>query len=245
MFSLLFALAIFLVTYLIGYATIYRRANHASINLEALATGIFLGAALFHMLPDATRQFSHTSMNKLVWPMMICLLSISLMSMLSKLVRFKRQLIKPEIVSSFLIAFMLSVHSLVEGVTLGLVQQFSIILIVFIAIVFHKSAASFALATHLLRNQYSQTRCHQTILLFSLLTPLGIFIGNISQHMASTYVDRWLNAIFLAVTAGTFLYIALFEYMLRWFRPQQKNLKQNLMLCSCGIVIMGVLTLWV
>lgn len=244
MSNILFASIIFLIAYLAGYLTIYRQTYEASINLEAFATGIFLGAAIFHMLPDATRQFHHMTTHHFPWAIIICLLSIGLMSLLSKMVRLRQSMLTPQLLSGLLVTCMLSLHSLVEGVTLGLVQQFSVILIVFIAIAFHKGAASFALATHLLRNQYSQTYCHRTILLFSLLTPLGILIGSTSQRMVSTGMGGWLDAIFLAITAGTFLYIAIFEYIAHWLGMPQKNLGHRFITCCCGIALMATLALW-
>lgn len=244
--KLTFAIVIFLMAYLAGLWAIYRRQSdyRHTIAFEALAAGIFLGAALFHMLPDAIHQFFHMTKSHIPWAVIICLLSILFMIMLSKTIYIVKHALSQQLLSGLVVASMLGIHSLLEGMTLGFAQQLDVILIVFIAILFHKAAASFALSIHLLRNHYTKTQSHRMILIFSLLTPLGIFSGSISQCIVSLITSQWLDAIFLAIAAGTFLYIALFEYVIPWL-TLAVNVKQRLFLCISGVSLMGLLALWV
>lgn len=246
MIDLYIAFSLFFVAYIAGYWAIYQERHRENAHIDAIAAGIFLGAALFHMLPDAIRLINPTALinPKTTMITVIAMLSMSMMYGLSKALQRYRFSLTPQLLSGLLIAVLLGIHSLIEGLTLGFSTQLHVIFILFLAILFHKSAASFALANHLRYNQYTQKQSHLIILIFALLTPFGIILGNFYQQAAIHQYDNELNAIFLAITAGTFLYISFFEYLIPKYliKKSQSKLKP-LSYSFAGFMLMALLSL--
>lgn len=240
------AFSLFLVAYIAGFWAIYQGQYRESSHTDAFAAGIFFGAALFHMLPDAIRLINATTFinPKTAMIIIIAMLSMVIMYGLSKLLQRYRFRLTPQLLSGLLIAVLLGVHSLIEGLTLGFSTQLHVIFILFLAILLHKSAASFALANHLRYNQYTQKQSHMMILIFALLTPFGIILGNFYQHTSIHQYDNSLNAIFLAITAGTFLYISLFEYLIpKYFIKKDQHKLKPLSYSFAGFILMALLSL--
>jgi zinc transporter ZupT len=96
---------------------------------------------------------------------------------------------------------MLSIHSLLEGTAVGLAASFATTLIIFIAIIAHKGAASFALSINLNRTQLSLSNCVIAFSIFALMTPAGIFGGD--WLLATTQHNTLLTPIFSSLAAGT------------------------------------------
>lgn len=241
--DLVMAALLFFVAYIPSCWVIYRSGDLKSTPVNAITAGIFIGAALFHMLPEAMIQIHQLTSNDFLWTIIICLLTMQSMNLWSRLLKTPHQLAISASLSSIFIVIMLGVHSLCEGMTLGFTTALNAFLAVFIAIIFHKSAASFALTSHLLRHQYSRISTHSIMLIFSLLSPLGIIIGATSITIFSTRVDAWLAGVFLSIAAGTFVYIALYEYIIPLMHGPVVNRKSYLLFCALGIILMGLLAL--
>src|SRR5436190_7190395 len=111
---------------------------------EALASGIFLGAAFFHMLPDAINMFDHLY-GHLSYPVpeVICVLGFLLLLFLERLsLSYPTTQSKNSI--PYILALILIIHALTEGAALGIGSTLSETLMLFIAIVAHKGSESFA-----------------------------------------------------------------------------------------------------
>ena len=111
------------------------------------------------------------------------------------------------------LALGLSFHSLLAGLSMGVLQDKSQILSVFAAIIAHKSIAAFALGTAFVRARASSgqalTRCQVVALIvtFSLVTPVGVLVGTALGGFSSSSMAAALTA----VAAGTFIYVGLIE----------------------------------
>lgn len=246
MIDLCIALSLFFVAYIAGYWAIYQGGHRENAHIDAIAAGIFLGAALFHMLPDAVRLINSRALisPKTAMIIIITMLSMVMMYSLSKFLQRYRFSLTPQLLSGLLVTVLLGVHSLIEGLTLGFSTQLHVIFILCLAILFHKSAASFALANHLRYNQYSQKQSHLIIFIFALLTPFGIILGNCYQQTSTHHHDDKLNAIFLAITAGTFLYISIYEYLIpKYFIKKSQPKLKPLSYSLAGFIIMALLSL--
>jgi zinc transporter 1/2/3 len=107
----------------------------------------------------------------------------------------------------------LSFHSLLAGLSLGILTDKSTVLSVFAAIVAHKSVAAFALGVSLLRARTSsgraltRTQVAASIVAFSLVTPTGVMLGTAAGKIADTRAAAGMTA----AAAGTFLYVGLME----------------------------------
>lgn len=172
---------------------------------ESLASGIFLGAGLLHMLPDAASSFNLAGYH---YPFAFLLagLSFLLLLLLEHIVSSLKNHATHFLSSiALLTASMLSIHAFLEGTALGLAEGFATTIIIFIAIFAHKSAASFALSINLNRSSLSFISRVIIFSFFAIMAPLGIFGG--TWILDSTQHHVLLMPIFSALAAGTFIYI--------------------------------------
>lgn len=245
-YKIIAGLLIFLATLLsIIYPIKQRKLPRHNTALEladALASGIFLGTALFHMLPDAIAGFSSLK-NNLNYPVaeLICALGFFLLLFLERLSYF----IGPKNHAnalSYMVVLILIVHSLIEGAVLGINPTFATALVIFIAIIAHKSSESFALAVILNRSDLSLKKILQLILLFSLMKPFGIAFGTLLTRSLKN--EDWLIAGFNAFAAGTFLYMSTLHHINHHHKEDEKEGLGELGALFAGLVIMGVLAFW-
>ena len=173
---------IFLVTLLAIIYPIKSRARPKHNRLlelaDAFASGIFLGTALFHMLPDAIKDFSIIqSMNTYPIAELLCAAGFLILLFMERLSHYFATEKNHANTMSYMLAIILIVHSLIEGTVLGVNSTFATASIIFIAIIAHKGSESFALAVVLNRSHLSLKKITGLIVVFSLMTPLGVLTG--------------------------------------------------------------------
>lgn len=207
--KILFALTIFLTILLAGWYPFKRKmcsGHHHDFPLgETLATGVFLGAGLMHMLPDANEAFLQMGYN---YPFaylitgMVFLLFLW-MEHLGREIYHHKNAEHPAF--AMLAWGMLSIHSLMLGAALGLNQNSSVVIMLFLAIILHKWAESFAIAVQLNKTTLSTRASLFLFLSFALMTPLGIFTGWYFDQGVET--ASLADPILMACSAGTFVYL--------------------------------------
>ncbi len=207
--KLLSAIAILIVASISGYLPFHRKMKSPTgydfPRGEALACGIFLGAGLIHMLGDANRGFEHLGAH---YPVAFLIAGISFLLLLL-LEHLGTEISTHEGKNARSLAFiafvMLSIHSLVAGIALGTSVVFDTTLLILVAILAHKWAAGFSLAVQL--NKSNQRARYNICLfaVFAIMTPLGILLGNSLLHSPPQH--NYIEPVFQAIAAGTFLYI--------------------------------------
>jgi zinc transporter ZupT len=75
----------------------------------------------------------------------------------------------------------------------------------FLAIITHKWAESFAIAIQLNKSTLTPRKSLIFFLIFAFMTPLGIWIGWLFEHQVTT--SSLIDPILMAISAGTFLYL--------------------------------------
>lgn len=207
--KLVFAIAITLVILLAGWYPFKRRAKdgaHHDLPIgETLATGVFLGAALLHMLPESNAQFTSMGYH---YPFAYIITGLVFLFFLwfEHLGKELYHHQSHEHPSFAILAWaMLSVHSLVLGAALGFSHTHSLMFMLFLAIITHKWAESFAISVQLNKSTLSRKHSLMLFLTFAFMTPLGIFIGWYSDQDISTH--SLFDPILIATSAGTFLYL--------------------------------------
>jgi zinc transporter ZupT len=172
---------------------------------ESFATGIFLGAGLLHLLPDASVLFTSYGYQ---YPTSYAIAGSTFLAFLwfehlGREIYHHRQENNPAF--SIIALIMLSIHSLFAGTALGLSDSYSIVVMLFFAIIAHKWAASFAIAVHLNKSSLDPKYAIIYFLIFAMMTPIGILVGTLLNNKVT---DQSLFApIFSALAAGTFLYL--------------------------------------
>ena len=112
----------------------------------------------------------------------------------------------------FVLMIALSVHSIFEGIAVGLTKDMKDTITLLIAIGIHKGAASSALGISLVKtfpNDFSL--CRWLVFTFSLATPLGIIIG---MALGENVI---MDIVFNALAGGSFIYIACTEVIVQEF----------------------------
>lgn len=112
----------------------------------------------------------------------------------------------------FVLMIALSVHSIFEGMAVGLATSVSDVFILTLAIAVHKGAASSALGISLVKTFPDDfPLCRWLVFTFSLATPAGIIIGMLLSG------GDVLDVIFNCLAAGSFIYIACSEVIVEEF----------------------------
>lgn len=209
---------------------------------EALAAGVFLGAGLIHMLGDAASEFTE---NHIQYPLAF-LLAGAMFLLLLWFEHLGRRLYSHQGLESngfaILAVVMLSIHSLLAGTVLGISGSYSVLVMILIAILAHKWAASFALAVQLSKSQLSWKASLAWFALFAVMFPLGVGLGSfISDDMAKFPL---LAPIFYSLAAGTFLYLGTLHGLKRAILVEKCCDLKNFSFVILGFSLMAIVAIW-
>ena len=132
---------------------------------------------------------------------------------------------------------MLSIHSLVLGTALGFSRDYSIAIMLFLAIIMHKWAESFSIAMQLAKSTLSFQQAIIFFISFAFMTPLGIILGYYFQYNLSS--NSLLDPLFLAIAAGTFLYLGTLHGLERCVLVKECCDLKNFSFVIIGFVMMS------
>ncbi len=244
-----FAFAILVLTLIAGFFPFKKRLNqgeHAEFPIgETLATGVFLGAALLHMLPDAQTHFMRLGYH---YPFALLITGIVFLLFLW-FEHLGQELYhhhdKPSTHPAFAVVawVMLSIHSFVLGTALGLSQDYSMRIMLFFAIIAHKWAESFAIAVQLNKSSLSSSLAIALFSSFALMTPLGIGTGWYFGSDASTH--SLIDPVMMAISAGTFLYLGTLHGLERCVMVQRCCNLRYFSFVIIGFLLMGAVAVYV
>ncbi|XP_019955119.1 zinc transporter ZIP1 [Paralichthys olivaceus] len=113
---------------------------------------------------------------------------------------------------SFMLFLSLSLHSVFEGLAIGLQNTDSKVLEICIAILVHKSIIVFSLSVKLVQSAVRPLWVAAYIGVFAMMSPLGIAIG-ISVMEAQLAAGVLIQAVLEGLSAGTFIYITFMEIL--------------------------------
>lgn len=225
---------------------------------NAFAAGVFLAAGLVHMLPDADGLWTSLGWR---YPMAFALAAAAFLFMLlvehvllperaheevhaPSSERFARIAdLHHDTLAVYAVLTALSIHSLLAGLALGAQPDLSRALVIFLAIIAHKSAAGFALGVSLARSRVSATQAWGLVAIFASATPIGGLIGALLDEAVEGRHASMLEAGFLSVAAGTFVYVATFDILRDEFPAPGGRFAKWLVLAS-GVAAMGWLARW-
>jgi len=214
---------------------------------NAFAGGIFLGAGLLHMLPDSIENFGRLQLNTdYPFAALIAGLGFIFVLFLEKvLVREKAMdtLQEDKSIYPYILFLVLAIHSIIAGMSLGLETGIASGIAIFIAIIAHKGSAAFALGVSLLKAKTSKPLIKKTIVFFSVMTPIGIIIGSVLSEIDSNRTALWFEAVFDALAAGTFVYIAVLDIINEVFETPQKRWPKFGILIF-GFILMATIAIW-
>lgn len=208
--------------------------------------GIFLGAGLIHMLADAHANFASLG-GDYPYAAVVAGLGFLLILMLEMVVLRGREdvgeMTSGESMRPFLLTFVLSVHSIIAGIALGLEGSLAASVAILTAIVTHKGSAAFALGVSLKSARFAPRRLVTIIAFFSCMTPLGLAIGTVFSQMVTGPTVVRLEAVFDALAAGTFVYVAVLDIIREAF-AEEADLWPKFAALTLGFAGMALLAVW-
>jgi zinc transporter 1/2/3 len=209
---------------------------------DALASGIFLGAALFHMLPNAIHGFAAVLTN-IHYPLaeLFCAVGFLLLIFLERLSGNSEDYHDSV---PYVVALIIIIHSLIEGTVLGINTSIATASIIFVAIIAHKSSESFALAVILNQAKIAMRPLLGIIIIFSLMTPLGIALGTSMSLYLQSDRGQLISAAFNAFAAGTFLYMSTLHHINHHKRSHYGEGLREFFLLVVGLGIMAGVAAW-
>jgi len=214
---------------------------------NSLAGGIFLGAGLLHLLPDGIEFLSGATDYPLA--MLLAAGSLGILLFLEKVIFIESDAHNLEDIGTssdfqpYLLALILSIHSFIAGAALGIEKTILASIILFVAIIAHKGGAAFALGISMVRGGVIKRRHIKVILLFSIMTPIGIFVGSGLSRAFGSSTGQVLEGVFDSLAAGTFIYVAVLDIIEEEFSiPGNEFLKFISIILGLGL--MALLAVW-
>lgn len=121
----------------------------------------------------------------------------------------------PEHASVYILIFALSLHSLLEGISIGLIADFDQLVQIAGAVTVHKTIMAFSLGIILKENNIGAKTMAKSSVLFSVTGPAGIGIGMAVFHISANLPGKLSSAILQGMANGTFLFVTFFEIFQR------------------------------
>jgi zinc transporter 1/2/3 len=208
---------------------------------NAFAGGVFLGAALMHMLPDA-RNNLESVFPDMEYPYytLVAAVGFLLVLLLDKGVTLPRS--NSGSVYPYLLALVLSVHSVITGIALGLESSLIGATAILIAVLAHKSTAAMALGISFNRERIDTQLSRNLLWMFYTTTPIGILLGTWWSVFLEGRTAILTEALFDALAAGTFLYIAVVDILVEELKGS--HLRRLFLPTLLGFTVMAVIAVW-
>ena len=183
---------------------------------NALAGGIFLGAGFIHLLPEAAEALDEV----VDYPLaaLLAALGVGILLLIDRVVfestraggaaqpEATRQPIYPVV-----LLVVLSIHSIIAGIALGLEPEVAASVLVMLGILFHKGSAAFALMVSAHSAGADSRRLTFILSVFVVMTPLGILLGTVAANLLEGTAAKLIEGSFNALAAGTFIYVAILD----------------------------------
>ena len=142
----------------------------------------------------------------------------------------------------YLTVIMLAIHSFLAGAALGFSNSYAVMIVVLVAILAHKWAASFALSVKINQSVLSARAGIALFLVFALMTPVGVIFGAAATHYI--HALPLLEPTFVAMAAGTFLYLGTLHGLGRAVMVEKCCNLKHFSFVVIGFIIMAVVAIW-
>lgn len=134
---------------------------------------------------------------------------------------------------AFILVFSLSLHSVFEGLAVGLLEEGKEVLEICLALIIHKSIISFSLAFKLSQGRLRRAVVAGCLLLFAAMSPLGIGLGIALTETKASPQHQLARCTLEGLAAGTFIYITFMEIL-----PHELSSAGN-RIPKVGMLLMG------
>ncbi|KAL3102546.1 hypothetical protein niasHT_020162 [Heterodera trifolii] len=132
------------------------------------------------------------------------------------------------ILRSLTFAIAMSFHSVLEGFALGVQDNNTGILTLFVSLIIHKGIEAFSVGLQITRsNGRRMLMVILTIIVYSLMTPFGSLVGVLVTNMdIDELLKDAISVVLEALAGGTFIYVTFFEVLAQERANHHSNLVQ-------------------
>lgn len=115
------------------------------------------------------------------------------------------------LLASIILLLALSVHSIFEGLAIGVSPDMANVMSTAAAVLTHKAFAGYALGSSMVASQMKDGHFLVLVFVFSSCSILGILLGMLFEELANGSNVDIITGVIQAMVAGTFLYVSIVE----------------------------------
>jgi solute carrier family 39 (zinc transporter), member 1/2/3 len=228
---------------------------------NAFAGGLFLSVGLIHLIGEADEGFVEAGVHD-EYPFGLLLASCAFLGILlleNVVVREDAEDERVDVGSTAvavevddkrdaglrarLLVILLSVHSFIAGMAIGAETTVAATVAILIAIIAHKGPEGYALGLSLYEAGKERSELIRTVLLYSIMTPIGIVVGTLLAEVLTGEAQILAEAIFDGLAGGTFLYIATLGILKEEYaKPEYRWPKYTA--TALAVVLIAVVSIW-
>ena len=247
---IIYTVALLAVSLVGAYLPYIRKLTDDQVHLLiALSAGIFLGILFFLLFPEAIHECEEGGIEEkyMMLTVLIAFLVILLVDVLIK--HFHMASCPCEChkdqhkhrMGSFSAYIGLAIHAFIDGLLLAsaLIADSDIAWIALLGMCVHKFVELFSLSSTFLLSDKEKSTVMKYLLSYTLITPVGAIVSFLILNGAS--IDGMIG-IPMAISAGTFMYVALCDMVPEAFHRENQQLKSFLFLVV-GIAIAAMVFL--
>ena len=185
---------------------------------NAFAGGLFLGVGFIHLLPEGMEKLEGV----MEFPLaaLLAALGLGALLLIDRVIygdhhshETPDKLRMHQSFYPFVLLALLSVHSVIAGISLGLESHVVGSFVILLGILSHKGSAAFALMVSVHNAGIGARRQKSMLAIFVAMTPLGVLAGLLAGVVlaGNEEITALVEGSFNALAAGTFIYVATVE----------------------------------
>ena len=139
---------------------------------------------------------------------------------------------------TFVLVFAISLHSLFEGIAVGVIVKVQLLLQIVIALLIHKSILAFSIGVQLVDADLPSKTVLICLAIFAIMAPIGVGIGIGVLNSVKSTARLFFSGALQGIATGTFLYVTFFEVL-----PHELNIEDNRKPLKIFFVLLGFLVI--
>lgn len=139
---------------------------------------------------------------------------------------------------TFVLVFAISLHSLFEGIAVGVIVKVQLLLQIVIALLIHKSILAFSIGVQLVDADLPTATVLICLAIFAIMAPIGVGIGIGVLNSVNSTTRLFFSGTLQGIATGTFLYVTFFEVL-----PHELNIEDDRKPLKIFFVLLGFLVI--
>lgn len=123
---------------------------------------------------------------------------------------------------TYVLVFAISLHSLFEGLSVGLTVNMETLIQLLIGLLIHKSIIAFSIGVQLVDADLKSLAVLICLVIFASMAPIGIGLGVIVLDYSNDVVKKFSSGVLQGIATGSFLYVTFFEVL-----PHELNIQDE------------------